>query len=815
MTFSNRQPLRIITAFVTLLVVSASVPKEPLPLYKNSSAPIEKRVQDLLKRMTVEEKVGQLSTLLGWEMYDKQGAEIRVSKKFEQAIREQEIGALWATLRADPWTQKTLTTGLNPAQAAGATNALQKYAVEHSRLGIPLLLAEECPHGHMAIGTTVFPTALGQGSTWNPILIEEMASAIAREARLQGAHIGYGPVLDLAREPRWSRVEETYGEDPVLTSQLGSAMVRGFQGKSLTSGINIISTLKHFAAYGVPEGGHNGGSVSPGMRELQRSYLPAFEAAVRAGALSVMTAYNSIDGIPCTANPLLLKTILRDEWGFRGFTVSDLTSISGLMGTHRVAATPADAAALAINAGLDSDLSGYGFGKSLLEAIRQGKVSTAVLDTAVGRVLRQKFALGLFENPYVNAGKAAAGVKTADHVALARRVAQESVVLLKNENNLLPLAKTLKQIAVIGPNADNVYNQLGDYTAPQPDGVVITPLQGIRAKFGASVTYAKGCSIRDTSSKGIAEAVQTALAADVVVLVLGGSSARDFKTEYQTTGAASVKATETSISDMESGEGFDRSTLDLMGRQQELLEAIVKTGKPVVVVYMQGRPLNMNWAAAHVPALLTTWYPGQEGGNALADVLAGDYNPAGRLPISIPKSVGQLPVYYNAKKPAGHDYVELDAKPLYPFGYGLSYSSFAYSDLAVQVIPGGSDVTAKVSFSIKNTSSRDGDEVVQLYVDDKVSSVVGPIKQLKKFRRMPLKAGEQKMVEFELHAEDLKLLNSSMQWVAEAGTFVVMVGPSSNTIRLTKNFDLPQTIYLKSTVSSTQTRSAQPSNRKR
>lgn len=720
MTFINRQRLLNALAFLALIALSANAPNEPLPLYKNPSAPIEKRVQDLLKRMTVEEKVGQLSTLLGWEMYDKQVDKIQVSKKFEQAIQDEKIGALWATLRADPWTQKTLTTGLNPAQAAQATNALQKYAIEHTRLGIPLLLAEECPHGHMAIGTTVFPTALGQGSTWNPVLIEQMAAAIAEEARLQGAHIGYGPVLDLAREPRWSRVEETYGEDPVLTSQLGSAMVRGFQGKSLTSGVNIISTLKHFAAYGVPEGGHNGGSVSPGMRELEQAYLPAFEAAVKAGALSVMTAYNSIDGIPCTANPVLLKTILRDRWGFNGFTVSDLTSISGLASNHHVVATPADAAALAINAGLDSDLSGYGFGKALLEAIRQGKVSTAVLDTAVSHVLRQKFAMGLFDNPYVDPTKASAGVKTPNHVQLARQVAQESIVLLKNDHNLLPLAKTTRQIAVIGPNADNVYNQLGDYTAPQPDGAVVTPLQGIRAKFGAgtTVTYAKGCSIRDTSSSGIAEAVQTARAADVVVLVLGGSSARDFKTEYQTTGAASVKATTLAVSDMESGEGFDRSTLELMGRQQELLEAVVKTGKPVVLVHMQGRPLNMNWAAVHVPAILTTWYPGQEGGNALADVLAGDYNPAGRLPISIPKSVGQLPVYYNAKKPVSHDYVESDAKPLFPFGYGLSYSSFAYSDLTIQVVGTGQNVTAKISFSVKNTSSRDGDEVVQMYVDD-------------------------------------------------------------------------------------------------
>ncbi|GAB2515959.1 glycoside hydrolase family 3 N-terminal domain-containing protein [Spirosoma aerophilum] len=786
-----------IAACLTLLVTVAGKPKEPIPLYKNPQAPIEKRVQDLLRRMTTEEKVGQLATLLGWEMYDKKGDVIEVSEKFKQAIRDQKIGMLWATLRADPWTQKTLTTGLNPTQAAQATNAIQKYAIENTRLGIPLLLAEECPHGHMAIGTTVFPTALGQGSTWDPALIQQMATAIAQEARLQGAHVGYGPVLDLAREPRWSRVEETYGEDPVLTSQMGMAVVRGFQGKSISSGVNIMSTLKHFAAYGVPEGGHNGGSVSPGFRDLHQAYLPAFRAAVGAGALSVMTAYNSIDGVPCTANAELLKTVLRDQWGFKGFTVSDLTSITGLYNRQHVAATAADAAALAINSGLDTDLSGYGFGKSLLEAIRQKKVPAAVLDTAVSRVLRQKFAMGLFDNPYVVPEKTSAGVKNADHVQLARRVAQESVVLLKNENNLLPLAKTLKHIAVIGPNADNVYNQLGDYTAPQPDGAVTTVLQGIRAKFGpgVTVTYAKGCSIRDTSSSGIAEAVATARQADVVVLVLGGSSARDFKTEYQTTGAATVNAAV--VSDMESGEGFDRSTLDLMGRQQELLEAVVKTGKPVVLIHIQGRPLNMNWAAAHVPAILTAWYPGQEGGNALADVLAGDYNPAGRLPLSIPKSVGQLPVYYNALKPENHGYVEVDAKPLFAFGYGLSYTTFDYRDLSINVSSAGQDITARVSFTVKNTGQRDGDEVVQLYVNDKVSSVVGPIRQLKKFQRVPLTAGEQKTIVFDLKADDLKFLNVDKQWVAEQGTFAVQIGSSSDAIKLTKDFLLPRTIYIK------------------
>jgi len=781
-----------------LLSVTATCAQGTKPLYQNRQASTEARVKDLLGRMTVEEKVGQLSTLLGWEMYQKDGQKVSYSAAYKKAVDERHIGALWATLRADPWTKKTLLTGLNPKQAAEATNALQKYAVEHTRLHIPLLLAEECPHGHMAIGTTVFPTSIGQSSTWDPALIQRMAATIATEARVQGAHIGYGPVLDLAREPRWSRVEETYGEDPVLNSQMGVAMVQGFQGSSLKSGANIVSTLKHFTAYGVPEGGHNGGSISTGSRELFQSFLPPFHAAVKAGAQSIMTAYNSIDGVPCSANTYLLTDVLRQQWGFLGFTVSDLGSITGLASNHRVAASPVEAAALAINAGLDDDLSGYGYDKELLAAVQQKLVSPEVLDRAVSRVLRVKFEMGLFENPYVDPSKAAKQVKTPANVQLARQVAQESVVLLKNEKDLLPLAKTLQRIAVIGPNADNMYNQLGDYTAPQPESNVVTVLEGIRAKVPAStqVTYVKGCAIRDTTSADIAEAVATARKAQVVIVVLGGSSARDFKTEYQSTGAATVTAAAGGqvVSDMESGEGYDRATLDLLGKQQALLQAVVATGTPVVVVLIKGRPLNLNWMAAHVPALVDAWYPGQEGGNAVADVLFGDYNPAGRLPISVPKSVGQLPVYYNAKRPTPHDYVETDNKPLYSFGHGLSYSKFAYSDLQASTTENQGDVRVTVRFKVKNTSTRAGDEVAQLYLSDDVSSVVTPVKQLKKFQRLTLKAGEEREVAFELTAQDLMLLNSSLKWTVEPGNFTLLLGASSEDIRLKTQFRVAQAV---------------------
>jgi beta-glucosidase len=788
-------------------------------VYKNPKASIADRVNDLLKRMTLEEKTGQLLTLLGWEMYDKEGTQIKVSDKFKKALTEQSIGSLWATLRADPWTKKTIATGLNPYTAAETTNMLQKYVLEHSRLQIPLFLAEECPHGHMAIGTTVFPTAIGQGSTWNPELIGKMAAVIAREARLQGAHIGYGPVLDLAREPRWSRVEETYGEDPFLNGQMGAAMVRGFQGTWLESkgieGIakgseNVIATLKHFAAYGVPEGGHNGGLVNTGTRELYQSYLPPFKAAVAAGALSLMTAYNSIDGVPCTSNSFLLNDVLRKQWAFKGFVVSDLGSIDGLMTNNHVAATMSDAAALALSAGVDSDLGGRAFGDPLLEAIKKAPLLKNQLDEAVRRILTLKFKMGLFENPYVDPERAKQTVRNQEAIAIARSVAQESIILLKNgkglnsesglkkesglknENRLLPLSKNIKSIAVIGPNADNIYNQLGDYTAPQDSGNVVTVLDGIKAKLPVNVRlrYVKGCAIRDTSNNNIAEAVQAAMESEVTVVVLGGSSARDFRTEYISTGAANASLQNSDrISDMESGEGYDRETLELMGKQLTLLQELVKTGKPIVLVFIGGRPLNLNWPTAHVPAIVNAWYPGQQGGNAIADVLFGDYNPAGRLPISIPRSVGQLPVYYNYKRPMKHNYVEGTADPLFSFGFGLSYSQFLYTDLKVESVE-GDGLHVKVSFNVANTSNVDGDEVLQLYVQDEVASVVLPVKELKAFKRIPLKAKEQKTVVFELKKEDLALFNVQMKQVVEAGKFKIMVGAGSEDIRLEKEINI-------------------------
>ncbi len=777
----------LLTAVTSLLCPQLQAQQFP---YKNSTLPTEKRVSDLLGRMTVEEKVGQLSKLLGWDMYSKNGRQVTISDKLRKAVKEQHIGLLWATLRADPWTQKTLLNGLSPVEAARATNAIQRYMVDSTRLGIPLLLSEEAPHGHMAIGATVFPTAIGQASTWNPRLIQDMASTIAKETYAVGGKNGYGPVLDLARDPRWSRTEETYGEDPYLIGQMGTAMIRGFQGETLGQHDKIIGTLKHFVAYAAPDGGHNGESVSFGERSLRQYFLSPFERAVKSGAGSVMTAYNSIDGIPCSANPWLLKEILRKDWGFSGFVVSDLLSISGLNGGHATAATAEEAASQSIHAGLDVDLSGTGYGSNLLKAVQQGLVEPAVLDTAVARVLRMKFNLGLFDRPYVDEKLVAQKVATAQNKTVARQVARESIVLLKNDQHMLPLSKSLKRIAVIGPNADNAYNQLGDYTAPQAEGKVQTLLAGIRATLDKTtkIDYVKGCAIRDTSNSDIAAAVAAAKQADAVVLVLGGSSARDFKTSYQATGAANVDPN--TVSDMESGEGFDRVSLDMMGDQIKLLKAIQATGKPVVLVTIMGRPLNLNWAADNVPAIVNAWYPGQEGGLAIADVLFGDYNPAGRLPISVPRSVGQLPVHYNHTKPKHHDYVEMSAKPLYAFGYGLSYSSFNYSNLQVNLKENGDDFLCTVSFDVANKGKMAGDEVAQLYVVDEVSSVVTPVMQLKRFERKNIAAGKTASYSFQLSKEDLKLWSASNSWKTEKGKFKFLVGAASDDIRLKGEMEL-------------------------
>lgn len=758
------------------------------PIYKQASASVEDRIEDLLDRMTLEEKVGQICCPLGWEMYTKVSSDsVTISELFKKQMSAAPLGSYWAVLRADPWTQKTLETGLNPELSAKALNALQKYAVENTRLGIPILFAEECPHGHMAIGTTVFPTSISQASTWNRDLIYQMGKVIGLEARSQGANIGYGPVLDISREPRWSRVEETFGEDPYLTGCLGTAFVQGMQGDDIKDGAHVYSTLKHLAAYGVPRGGHNGNPADIGMRALLNEYLPGFRQAVEEGkAATVMTSYNSIDGIPCTSNSFLIDSLLRKQWGFEGFVYSDLASIDGVAETHHVAVDLQDAAVQSVKAGTDMDLGAKSY-STLVKAVKDGKIEEEYIDRAVANVLRLKFQMGLFENPYVSPERARQVVNCDEHKQLARQVAKEGTVLLKN-NGLLPLKKNLKKVAVIGPNADVMYNYLGDYTAPQEREKIVTLLDGIKNKLPkAKVEYVKGCAIRDTTQSNIQAAVEAARKSDVVILAVGGSSARDFKTKYIHTGAATVAKDSGILPDMECGEGFDRATLNLLGDQEKLIKAIAQTGKPLVIVYIAGRPLNMNLAENVSDALLMAWYPGEQGGNGIADVLFGDYNPSGRMPVSVPRNEGQIPVHYS--QGVQRDYMDSPGTPLYSFGYGLSYTKFEYSDMKLSAGDGG-DVIQYITCTVTNTGKYDGKEVVQLYVNDEVSSIVVPALQLKGFKKIFLKKGESKEVTFALTRKDLSFYNKDLIFTAEPGKYNVMIGGASDNLPLKGSFVL-------------------------
>lgn len=780
------------THMATLLLACSLTANAQKPVYKDASQPVELRVADLLSRMSLDEKIGQVRCPLGWFIYDKdEKGKVSLTEKFYKYTDEQHIGNYWAVLRADPWTQKTLTNGLNPALSAEMLNMMQRYAVEKTRLGIPIMVAEETPHGHMAIGATVFPTALSQAATFDRNVLFRMGEAMGAEIRAQGGHVGYGPVIDIAREPRWSRMEETFGEDPTLAGILATEVVRGMQGdlnlngEVRNDGSHVYSTLKHFAAYGIPEGGLNGEMASVGERTLMSEYVPQFKRAVEAGVGSIMTSYNMIDGVPCTSNRHLLTEVLRDTWGFKGAIYSDLQSIEGVAQTHHCAENWEEAGALAVNAGVDIDLEGNSY-QYLRHAIETGKASEADLDRAVTKVLTLKFNLGLFENPYVDAKRAARIVRSEEHQQLAREVARKGICLLENDG-ILPLSKDLRHVAVIGPNADMMYNQLGDYTAPQERAAISTVLDGVRAMLpNAEVEYVKGCAVRDTTTSDIEAAVAAAKRSEVTLLVVGGSSARDFKTEYLSTGAALVGKGE--LSDMDSGEGYDRAGLQLMGDQERLMQALIDAGVKLVVVYIEGRPLNMNLAAEKANALLTAWYPGGQGGMAIADVLFGDYNPAGRIPVSIPRNVGQIPVYYS--KHPSHDYIDSPAAPLYSFGYGKSYTTFAYSNLVCATVKPapGEDVLARVTFTVTNTGNKDGEEVPQLYVRDVTGSVETPHMALKNFDRIALRAGESRTVTFDLRHDDLALYNLKMEHVVEPGEFKVMVGAASNDIRLEGSF---------------------------
>jgi beta-glucosidase len=612
---------------------------------------------------------------------------------------------------------------------------------------------------------TTFPIPLAEASTWDPAAVEAAAHVAAREAAAAGLNWTFAPMVDIARDPRWGRIAEGAGEDPYLGSAMAAARVRGFQGADLRAPDAVLATAKHFAAYGGAEGGRDYNTVDISERTLRETYLPPFRAALDAGAGSIMTSFNEIAGVPSTANHWLLTTLLRGEWKFRGLVVSDWTSIDELR-AHGVASSRADAGRLALAAGVDMDMVSHIYVDDLPALVRARRIPAATVDARVRSVLGAKLALGLFADPYhgATAERERATLLAPEHRTLARRVAREAIVLLKHDATLLPLGATRRTVAVIGPLADDSVAVLGPWRGHGEPHEAVTPLAGIRARAGEGTTvlYATGSGATDTATAGIAEAVALARQADVAVVVLGETA------------------------DM-SGEAASRSTLGLPGVQEQLLEALQGTGTPIVLVLMSGRPLAVAWAAEHVPAIVQAWFLGSETGHALADVLFGDVSPSGKLPVTVPRAVGQVPIYYTHKHtgrpPAAEKYtskyLDLPVSPLYPFGHGLSYTTFSYSDLHVSTPRIGPAGSLTISALVTNTGSREGAEVAQLYVRDEVASVTRPVRALAGFRRITLRPGEAQRVEFVLSARQLGFYNQAMRFTVEPGRFRVFVGPSS------------------------------------
>jgi beta-glucosidase len=748
---------------LAFLATSAAAQEAAAP-YKDARLPVEQRVADLLKRLTVEEKVDQIC-----------------------GGRPLESGVVDPTGRyTDENLADTLGQMYNPYNRRGARdwavlhNALQRYRLEKTRLGIPLLFQGEALHGFMAYGATSFPQVLGLASTWDPDLVKRVFTAAADEMASSGTNQAFTPVLDLARDPRWGRTEETYGEDPYLVSRMGVAAVTGLQGPSFPiDHHHVLATMKHFAAHGQPESGTNTAPANYSERELRETFLVPFEAAVQEAHVgSVMASYNEIDGVPNHVNPWLLKDVLRKEWGFDGLVVSDGGGLQMLVQVHHVAADYAEAARKALAAGVDYDLSDGSVYRTLVDQVKQGKVAEADLDRAVADVLTAKFRLGLFDDPYVDPDYAARVTNSRDHQALALEAAEKAIVLLKNDGNLLPLdAKKLKTIAVIGPDAKDVH--VGGYSRDPARGVSL--LEGIRARVGPDVRvlYEEGCKITLGKQGWEGWYEDDTKAADARDQE---ASLRSAEGAARRADAAIVVVGETESTNREAWSEShlgDRDSLDLLGAQDELVRRVVETGTPTVVFLLNGRPLSINDVKARVPAILEGWYLGQEGGTAAARVLFGDVNPGGKLPITFPRSVGQLPAFYDHKPSRNRSYIFTSREPLFPFGYGLSYTTFRFEDVRVEPskIKAGEGTTVRVD--VANTGTRAGDEVVQVYVHQRVASVTRPVRQLAGFRRIHLLPGEKTTVEVPLAPASLALPGPDMKPTVEPGIFDVMVGPSS------------------------------------
>ncbi len=711
-------------------------------LYQRADAPVEERVKDLLGRMTPEEKARQLDMYSGSDDLLEANQKVdhthaKADATFQTQRAEKVIGSLGVGSIHDTYPRAKLY------------NQMQAWVMHAGRLGVPAFFIEEGLHGYMGEDQTVFPQSVNLAATWNPELAEKTGAAIAAEARANGVDMILGPVLDVARDPRWGRVEEDFGEDPFLTGWLGLAYVRGMQGDSLATDHNVIAEPKHFAAHGSPESGLNSSPVHAGEREVRSVMLKSFEPAIREGnACGIMAAYHDIDGVPCTGNPWLLNTVLRGEWGFKGFVLSDLGAIRRLYDTHHVVSSPHDAILLAINSGVDMqffDFDHATYQNAILDGLKSGQISEATVDAAVSRILRLKFLLGLFDHPFIDESLDAKIRRSPAHLDLALEVARQSMCLLRNQNQILPLKTNLQRIAVIGPNANIA--RLGDYADATTENAEHGMLNAIKQMVSpqTQVIFSDGENLDD--------AVAKAQQAEIVILALGEKKGV-------------------------SGEGFDRSELGLPAEQEALLEAIVKIKVPVVLVLQNGRALAIPWATEHVPAILEAWYPGELGGRAIAETLFGNNTPGGKLPVSFPKRVGQLPVYYNHFPSKGNHYVEGDDAPQFVFGFGLSYTTFKYNQLTVTT-PGNENDDVIVSFDLTNTGSRAGDEVAQLYVRQTTAPVATPVKELKGFSRVHLRPGESQHITLHLKQADLAIWDMNQQWKVEPGEYVVTVGGSS------------------------------------
>jgi beta-glucosidase len=747
------------------------------PLFRDPARTVDDRVEDLLGRMTPEEKVAQLGSRWVFELA---GADGQLAPGRDHLLQHG-IGHV---------TRISGASSLRPEQAAELANAVQRQLIDHTRLGIPAIVHEEICSGLMARDSTIFPQAIGLASTWEPTLVEALAGTIRTQMRATGSHQGLGPVLDICRDPRWGRLEETFGEDPYLVGRMGVAFVRGLQGDDLRAG--VVATVKHLVGYGASEGGMNWAPPHIGPRELRDVYLHPFEQTVRAaGVRSVMNSYNELDGIPCAADPMLLTTILRDQWGFEGCVVSDYFSIRQLLEAHQFAVDEQDAAVKALSAGMDVELPSVDcYADPLLEAVRSGLVATETLDAAVRRVLRTKFELGLFEQPFVEPEQASVVSDTLAHRELARRIARKSLVLVRNDGTL-PLPGDVGSVALIGPCADSVRNLFGDYAYPAhvesirdvlesghgavstglfdfelSSGVLsgATVLDELRERLGARVSFEPGCEVAGSAREGFDAAVALARDADVAVMVMGDKSGLTI--------------------DCTSGESRDCASLDLPGVQEELIRAVAATGTPVVLVIVGGRPYGGPSLHELCGAVLLAWLPGQEGAAAIAETLVGEVSPGGKLPISHPRSSGQIPVYYGHKISGGlshwkGDYVDGPAAPLYPFGHGLSYSTFALTECTLRRAEVSWAETITVDVTVTNTGDRAGDEVVQFYVRDPHASVTRPVLELKNFVRVELAPGDSRRVTFDVPVAQLGFHGRDLDYVVEPGVIDLFVGVSS------------------------------------